>query len=172
MTAKGDFEPADWTLVIEGPPLAAMHVLAAEPRDSERERVAIAKSYGEAREHLYYKESEAPQWSELLQEILAEPARVTMARVGTPEALSTPEVTGPQLERLRSAAAAVDAKATDEEGRQYRHLVLGMAQRVADSHRKGGFLGLGGKKVVTDRELKALDDVADALGIEAGDPGR
>jgi hypothetical protein len=172
VTTKADFEPDEWILVIEGPPLAAMHVLAAEPRDSERERVSIAKSYGEAREHLYFKASEAPQWSELLQEILAEPARVAMARVGTPEAMSSPEVTDPKLERLRTAAAAVDAKATSEECLQYRHFVLGMAQRVADAHRKGGFLGLGGKRVVTERELQALDEVAAALGVEAAEPGR
>jgi hypothetical protein len=49
MTAKSDFTPQEWDLVLEGPPSAGMIVITAQRGGTLRETVSMAKSYAEAR---------------------------------------------------------------------------------------------------------------------------
>ncbi|HEX4109614.1 MAG TPA: hypothetical protein VHX88_15865 [Solirubrobacteraceae bacterium] len=162
MTVCADFEPDDWVRVIEGPAIASLHVLAALSAPGVRERLSIGAAYAAARDHQWALEGQ--RWSELLAQILAEPARVVLSRLGAVEATGFPEVTDPTLARLREAVALVDGKATHEEALQYRRLVLGLAQRVADARARRGFLGIG-RRTATEAELGAVDEVAAALGV-------
>ena len=67
------------------------------------------------------------------------------------------------MERLREAVDLLGRKATPEELDDYRRFVLTVAERVAQAHKEGGFLGVGGQRV-SDRERAALDEVASTIG--------
>src|SRR6266511_421168 len=49
MTARGDFTPDEWQVVLEGPPSAGMIVVTAQRGGTFRETIAMAKAYVEAR---------------------------------------------------------------------------------------------------------------------------
>lgn len=157
MAHKVDFNAEEWTLIVEGPSLAGMHVLVAEPGGTAQERVAMAESYVEARSQC------GP--SNLLDEIVAEPPQVAFTHYGAPEAAGSTSVRNVALERLRSAASILKSKATAEDVAYYRRYVLGVARHVAEAHKEGGFLGFGGTRV-TEREHRALEEVSAAFSAE------
>jgi hypothetical protein len=68
------------------------------------------------------------------------------------------------LERVRSAAALVAAKATAAEADAYRQMLVGVAQQAADASKEGGFLGFGGVRV-SDKERAFIAEVKGAAGI-------
>ena len=155
MTAQADFTEQEWTTVLQGPTSAGLHVIASDRGGSVRESFSMAKVYAEARQH-------AGQ-SELLDAIVAAKPQVDKERAHSKEELSAN-----QLGNVRDATALVEQKATAEELAAYRAFVVGLAERVADA-RKEGFMGLSGERI-SDDEQTALDEVADALGIEPPSP--
>jgi hypothetical protein len=67
------------------------------------------------------------------------------------------------MARLRGALETVEQKGTSIEVEDYKRFVYALADRVARSHKEGGFLGIGGKEV-SDDERTALETVASTLG--------
>ena len=49
MTAKADFTPEEWQVMLEGPPSDGMIVVTAQRGGTFRETIAMAKAYVEAR---------------------------------------------------------------------------------------------------------------------------
>ena len=147
MTTKDVFTPDEWTTVLQGPTGAGMYVVTATRGGMFRETVAMSKAYAEARaEH---------GGSELLDEIVAaKPAR-EHTRFHSPE-----EMRDTVLERLRSAVALLEGKATPEEVDGYRRFVLTLADRVAAAHREDG-------ETVSPAEAEAIRQIAAALGTTA-----
>jgi hypothetical protein len=147
MTTKDVFTPEEWTSVLQGPTGAGMYVVMATRGGMFRETVAMSKAYAEARaEH---------GGSELLDEIVAaKPAR-EHTRFHSPE-----EMRDTVLERLRSAVALLEGKATPEEVDGYRRFVLTLADRVAAAHREDG-------ETVSPAEAEAIRQIAGALGTTA-----
>jgi hypothetical protein len=150
MTRKADFNAEEWSLVLEGPPIAGMIVITAQRGGTLRESVSMAKAYTEARQ-------QAGE-SELLDEIVAARPEMAPGRFRTPE-----ELREGGLRRLREAVDLLEQKATPEEVQSYREFVVTLAERVAAAHKEGGFLGIGGEEV-SEAERKALEEVASALG--------
>ena len=150
MTRKADFNAEDWSLILEGPPIAGMIVIGAERGGTLRETVSMAQAYVEARQR------EGP--SELLDAIVSEPPHVDRSRYRSVEDMRTKG-----LPRLREAVELLERKATPEELDDYRRFVLTVAERVAQAHKEGAFLGVGGQRV-SDRERAALDEVASTIG--------
>jgi hypothetical protein len=64
---------------------------------------------------------------------------------------------------IQAAAAAVVAKAPDEAA-AYKAMLMQVATGVAEASKEGGFLGIG-KKVVSDEEQAALNNLKSALGL-------
>lgn len=149
MTRKADFNAEEWSLVLEGPLMAGMLVIAADRGGTLRETVSLARAYAEARQQ--------HGSGELLDEIVASNPQIDPARVRSPEELRT---TG--LQRVREAVDLVRRKATPEEVGAYTRFIETLADKVAHAHREGGVLGVGGKEV-SDSERAALDDIAAAL---------
>jgi hypothetical protein len=144
MTGKSAFTEEEWRAVLEAPPLAGMIVLTAEHGGSIRETFALAKAYAEAQRQ--------QGQSELLDEIVSIKPQFERKRYDTPEKLHHDG-----LQRLRDAAAALEAKATPEEVESYRGFVLGLARRVAEAHKESG-------QQVSPAEQSALDEIAATLG--------
>lgn len=151
MTEKAEFNAEEWAMLTEAPALAGILVATAEKGGTLRESLAIGKLYAKARE-----ENTEPG---LVSDLVASPPQPDMKRYGSPEELRTK---GP--ERLREAASLLDQRATSEEAEAYKKFVLSLAQTAAESHKEGGFIGIGGKRV-SDAEAAALAEIAAALDI-------
>ncbi len=150
MTKKADFNAEEWSLVLAGPPIAGMIVITAQRGGTLRETISMGKAYNEAREQ--------QGSSELLDEIVSANPEIDPKEFDSAEQLRTKGV-----ERLRDAVALLEGKATPEEVAGYRSFVVSLAQRVAEAHKEGGFLGVGGKEV-GEAEQTALDEIKAAVG--------
>jgi hypothetical protein len=144
MTAKADFTPEEWKVVLEGPPSAGMFVITAQKGGMFRETLSMGKAYAEARQH--------HGQSELLDEIVAAKPEVDHTRYHSPE-----ELRDHALGHLRDAVALLQSKADEQELADYRGFVVGLAERVANAHSEGG-------QAVSDAERAAIDDIKGALG--------
>lgn len=143
MTAKADFEPDEWKLVVEGPPSAAMLVITSQRGGTFRETLAMSKEYAEARgQH---------GQSELLDELIASRPHVDHAHSHTPE-----ELREHVLGHLREAVAVLQKKAQPSEVEDYRRFTVHLAERVAGAHEEGGV-------AVSDAEQQAIDAIKGAM---------
>jgi hypothetical protein len=154
MTKKADFNAEEWSVVLQGPPIAGMMVIAADRGGTLRESVSMGRGYAEAREQ--------HGTSELLDEIVSASPEFDRERFRSPEELRD---RGP--ERIGEAIQLLEQKATPEEVSAYRGFVLGLADKVAHAHKEGGILGIGGKEV-SEKEQAVLDELAATVGTGGG----
>jgi hypothetical protein len=147
LTAKVDFTPEEWQVVLEGPPSAGMIVVTAQRGGTIRETIAMAKAYVEARKH--------HGQSELLDEIVAAKPEMDHTRYHSAE-----ELKESGLQHLRDAVDLLGRKASAEELEEYRRFVLRLADKVASAHREGG-------EDVSAAERAALEEIAATLGTLA-----
>jgi hypothetical protein len=147
MTARDDFSPEEWHVVLEGPPSAGMIVVTAQRGGTFRETIAMAKAYAEARtQH---------GESELLDEIVSAKPEIDHTRYRSAE-----ELKENGLQHLRDSVALLQRKATPEELEDYRRFVLTLADRVATAHREGG-------ESISPAEQAAIQEIAASLGAPA-----
>jgi hypothetical protein len=146
MTTRTDFTPAEWELVLHGPPTAGMIVVTAQRGGTIRETYAIAKAYLEAREQ--------HGGSELVDEIVAAKPQIDHTRYHSPE-----ELKQHSLQHLRDAVEVLERKATPDELDGYRQFVLTLAEKVAGAHREHG-------ASVSEAEQAALDEISGSLGAD------
>lgn len=146
MTTKASFNAEEWAVVTTAPALAGLFVAASEPGGQLRESVALSRAYAEAR---------AQQPGELLEAILT-----TAPSLAPGDAPRTPDdIRERALADLRRAVRILDRLAQDDELVSYKRFVYGLATEVAQAHREGGFLGIGGKPI-SENEQGALDAIA------------
>jgi len=145
MTSKAEFEDAEWTVVLEGPPSAGMIVITAAKGGSFRETWAMSKAYTEARK--------AHGSSELLDEIVSSKPEMDHTKYHTPAELRTR-----CLQHLSDAARIVGTKGTPDELAAYRGFVVDLAGRVAEAHSEG-------RVAVSAPESDAIDEIKVALGV-------
>jgi hypothetical protein len=149
MTKKADFNAEEWSTLVEAPVLAGMRVVTAGRGGTIRESMAMGKVYAAARQQ--------HGESELLDDLISSPPSMDPKRIG-----STGNLQGAADERLREAVGILATKATAEELEAYRSFVVTLAEAVANAHKEGGFIGVGGKPVSED-EQTALDEIAATL---------
>lgn len=151
MTTKADFNAEDWSTVVDGPLYAGLRVIAADRGGTLRETMAMGRVYQEARA----KQGVSP----LLDELIKSPPAIDPERLrsagGDVSALTT--------EHLRKAMSILESTATADEADAYKTFVMTVAQAVAEAHKEGGVLGIGGKRV-SQAEDQALDEISHALG--------
>jgi hypothetical protein len=148
MTAKVDFTPEEWRVVLEGPPSAGMIVVTAQRGGTFRETIALAKAYAEARKQ--------HGESELLDEIVSAKPEVDHTRYHSAE-----ELKESGLQHLRDAVGLLERKATREELEDYRRFVLTLADKVAAAHREEGGEGM------SPAEQAAIEEIATSLGTSS-----
>jgi hypothetical protein len=147
MTAKADFTPQEWELVLEGPPSAGMIVITAQRGGMLRETVSMAKAYAEARKQ--------HGQSELLDEIVAVKPKLDHTRYR-----SLDELKEHSLGHLRDAVALLEGKVTPQELDEYKRFIINLADEVAHAHREHG----RGGEAVSASEQAATAAIAEALG--------
>jgi hypothetical protein len=143
MTAKADFEPDEWKIVVEGPPSAAMLVIMSQKGGTFRETLAMGKEYAEARQQ--------HGQSELLDELVAARPHVDHTRYQSPEELSEHV-----LEHLREAVVVLQRKAQPSEVEDYRNFTVNLAERVAGVHKESG-------QAVSEAEREAIESIRGAM---------
>jgi hypothetical protein len=151
MTMKADFNAEEWSLVLEGPPVAGMIVATAHRGGTIREAISMGKAYQEAQKE---------QSAQLIREIVSARPEFDPKRYKSPEELRERGLT-----RIREAVNLLETKAAPEEVDEYKQFVLDVANTVAHAKKEGGVLGIGGKPV-SEEEQKALDEIAQTLDKE------
>jgi hypothetical protein len=149
VTKKAEFNAEEWATVVEGPLLSGLRVVASHRGGTIRESVAMSKVYAHARE----RHGE----SELLDELVASPPAI-----GPGQVQSRDQVAPLAEERLRSALAILESKATPDEIEAYKGFVTAVADAAARAHKEGGFIGIGGKEI-SPEEQEALDAISAVL---------
>ena len=147
MTAKADFTPEEWQVVLEGPPSAGMIVVTAQRGGTFRETIAMGKAYVEARKQ--------HGESELLDEIVSAKPEIDHTRYRSAE-----ELKENGLQHLRDAVELLERTATPEELEDYRRFVLTLADKVATAHRESG-------ESISPAEQAAIQEIAAGLGATA-----
>lgn len=151
MTSKADFNAKEWSTVVDGPLYAGLRVIAAERGGTLRESLAMGRVYQAARE----RQGDSP----LLDELIKAPPTIDPQRL---EAAGG-DISSVTSEHLRAAMSILEGKGTRAEVDAYKTFVMTVAQAVAEAHKEGGFLGIGGK-AVSEAEDQALDEISAALG--------
>jgi hypothetical protein len=149
MTKKADFNAEEWSLVLEGPPVAGMIVIVADRGGTIRESISLARAYQEA---------QRANGTELVKEIASARPEFDQKQYQSPEQLREKG-----LRRVREAVDLLEQKATPEEVEEYKKFILDLADTVAHAKKEGGVLGIGGKPV-SDQEQAAIDEIKAALG--------
>ncbi|MDO8189131.1 hypothetical protein Q5424_22265 [Conexibacter sp. JD483] len=128
------------------PALTGMLVVSASRGGTLRESVALSRAYAEAR---------AAGPSPLLAELLssAPPAAQVAERPRSAE-----ELERFVFDRLRQAVLILERIATYEEVAEYKRFVYAAAEAVANAHKEGGFLGIGGTRI-SEGEQAVLDKI-------------
>ena len=153
MTTKSEFNAEEWDQVAQAPALAAAMVVLADRGGTIRESIALGKAYAEARRE---------GGGEFIEALVSSPPHIDRESIGQPGDAGT------QLpERVQSAVALVERKATPEEAQEYRDFILQVADVVAHAHKEGGVLGIGGKEV-SEQEQAALDQLRAELTTAGG----
>lgn len=147
MTAKADYTPQEWDLILQGPPSAGLMVITAQRGGTFRETISMAKAYAEARQ--------LHGQSELLDAIVSAKPEVDHTRYHSPEELKEHSLT-----HIREAVALLTGKATAQELEDYKRFVVNLAEKVASAHRESG----RGEDPVSDAERAAIAEVVTVLG--------
>ena len=150
MTTKADFNAEEWSTLVEGPMLAGLRVIKAGRGGTIRESLAMGQTYAKARQQ--------QGQNELLDALVASPPALDRER-----AQAGGDIAQMSGDRLREAVEVLGQKASPDEVEAYKQFVLTVAQAVAEAHKEGGFLGVGGTQV-SEEEQAALDDIKATLG--------
>jgi hypothetical protein len=163
LATKTDFSVEEWQQLILAPQIASMVVMLASPSGpvgAIKELVAASKLLVEA--------IQTNTGNALIDAVAADLKEMVEKKEKLPPpALSKDpnEARSQCLQACRDLAALLDQKAPDDaEG--YKQWVYQAARRTSEASKEGGFLGIGGVRV-SEAEVAALKQVAEALGIEA-----
>ncbi len=160
MSVKDKFTPEEWKELLKAPMLAAYAVAGSAPSKQDdfiREMAAVADGVVEG-------ESRAPKDS-LLGAVIADiVANAEDEHRGQTEKLSLEDVRARALATCRSAAAAVETKASSEEAYEYKRWVLVVAEKVAAAAKEGGLFGFGGEQV-SGAEIATINEIGEALNV-------
>ncbi|MGH6914300.1 MAG: hypothetical protein ACREH3_11415 [Geminicoccales bacterium] len=166
MASKATFTADEWKQLLESPMLSAMAVTAAEPSGLW----GVVKEGFAASGALARAKSDAAS-SELIKAVVADFETTegrTVARDGLKARLggSKPaDVKTKAMDSLRQVSALLDRKAP-EDAAAFKAWLSGIARRVAEASKEGGFLGFGGVQV-SDSEKATLAEISAALKLTA-----
>ncbi len=164
MATKDAFTTEEWTLLRIVPSLVTGGVSAADPS-------GIFGSIKEAAAGMTGVMEALQQGSklELLGAIMADksipglPDPKTLLGEGTREQQMA-NLKAAVLERIKAVANLVNGKATPEEAKAYKQMIMTVAEKAANASKEGGFLGFGGVRV-SSAEQSFLNEVKSALQL-------
>jgi hypothetical protein len=147
MTARSDFDEAEWQLIAEGPTTAGMIVIRAEGGGTFRETIALAHAYADARKQ--------HGQSELLDQIVSSKPQFDRHRYRTPA-----ELHEEGLARIGQAVAVLRSKSTPREVDDYGSFVVTLAEVVAAAHAEHGRKISPGEQAAVDAIRARIQDAS------------
>jgi hypothetical protein len=163
MAAKNDFSPADWNTLRDTQYLVgfAMTLAGSSGLGTLKELFALSQGI---------MENQASSVA-LIRDLTARP-EMEAAQASLKQSLGSTQVKpSPEsmrqlaLDQARSSIAILQSKAGPEETDAYRRMLYGIAEKVANAAREGGFLGFGGTQVSAN-EQTFLDALRSTLQLE------
>lgn len=163
MLTKNDFAASDWNTLRDTPYLVGLATLLAEPSGLGTIKESIALTAGIWENQT----SEIPLIRDLASRAEMQAAQDSLRGrfTGFPKENAKDAMRDLALEQARSSMAILSDKADSKEIDAYRKLLYGLADKVANASREGGFLGFGGK-AVSPAEQRFLDDLQNTIQFE------
>lgn len=164
MAKQDTFTVEEWTLLRLAPSFVASGTSAADPSGLFASiKEASAGAFGMA---------EALKANSVLELFVALAADRSFPGMPDPQSLLGEGTREQQmqnlkqavLDRVKSAADLVTAKASPAEAAAYKKMLVSVAQEAANASKEGGFLGFGGVRV-SDNEQAFIAEVSRAVGI-------
>jgi hypothetical protein len=163
MLTKNDFEVSDWNTLRDTPYLVGLATLLAEPSGlgTIKESIALTMGIWENQS------SEFPLIRDLSSRAEMQAAQDSLRGrfTGSQGERATNLMRDVALEQARSSITILSGKADSQEINAYRKFLYGLAEKVANASREGGFLGFGGK-AVSAAEQSFLDDLQNTIQYE------
>jgi hypothetical protein len=163
MLTKNDFAASDWNTLRDTPQLVGLATLLAEPSGlgTIKESIALTMGIWENQS------SEFPLIRDLTSRAEMQAAQDSLRRrlTGSQGERAKDIIRDLALEQARSSMAILTGKADSQEINAYRKLLYGLAEKVANASKEGGFLGFGGK-AVSAAEQSFLDDLQSTIKFE------
>ena len=163
MVTKNDFTPADWNTLRNTQFLVGFATAMASPSGLGTIKELFAISQG----IIQNQSSEIPLIRDLTSTSEMQEAQTSLKQsLGGVQAKPTPQdLQRRALDQAQAAIACLQAQASPQETDAYRKMVYGIAEKVANAAREGGFLGLGGT-LVSKEERAFLDQLRSTLQLE------
>lgn len=167
MTTRTDFTPEQWQALRSAPQLVALATAAAGNSGllgSLSEGMATAWSIAEAvrGDHPLLKEVFGKDEIRVAQQEIRE----LIKGVSDKATLNT-RLQDSAANTIKLAVAALAAKGAATDAEAYRKLLGGIADKVANASKEGGFLGFGGERV-SEGERVFITKLHDLLGVAPG----
>jgi hypothetical protein len=163
MLTKNDFAASDWNTLRDTPYLVGLATLLAEPSGLGTIKESIAMTMGIWENQA----SEIPLIRDLTSRPEMQAAHDSLrGRFAESQRERSKNVMRDlALEQAHSSIGILSGKADSREIDAYRKLLYGLAEKVANASREGGFLGFGGKPV-SPAEQSFLDDLQNTIQFE------
>jgi hypothetical protein len=166
MANKQNFNPDEWSKILQSTMLAGIAITAAEPSGlwgALKEAFASSSALAAAKSNT--------SSSELIKAVVSD-FETKEGRASIQEALrqhlagaKPADAVQRSLANLREVSAILDAKAP-QDAAGFKTWLRAISQNVADASSEGGFLGIGGVKV-SEAEKATLAEISKALGTSA-----
>ena len=163
MANKQNFNPDEWSKILQSTMLAGIAITAAEPSGlwgALKEAFASSSALAAAKSNT--------SSSELIKAVVSD-FETKEGRASIQEALrqhlagaKPADAVQRSLANLRDVSAILDAKAP-QDAAGFKTWLRAISQNVADASSEGGFLGIGGVKV-SEAEKATLAEISKALG--------
>lgn len=151
---KASFTDAEWKNIRLGPTAVAFYVVSSSP----------SSTTGISKEVVAAGQAMTAIVKDALPTSLVDVAYGSFddaLEAGSDDPFAGSDPRGAALGVIRNAAAAVKAK-SPADGRSFGEALIQLSQKVAESSKEGGFLGIGGTRVSKDEE-RAIADITDAV---------
>jgi len=163
MVTKNDFSIPDWTALRDTPYIVGFATLLAGSSGLATIKELFALSQGIVANQA----SDVPVIRELTSKDEMESAQMSLKQsFGAAQGKTSSEAMQRRaLELAQSSTALLAAKGSKEEVNAYSRMLYGVAEKVANAAREGGFLGFGGTQV-SEGERSFLEQLRSALQLE------
>jgi hypothetical protein len=161
MLKKNDFSAADWTTLRDTPYLVGFSTVLAGSSGLATIKELIALSQG----IIENQASNVALVRDLTTRDEMEAAQASLKQSFGEGKPSSDSVRQRTLEHVRSSISLLENRGSEEETGSYRRMLYGIAEKVANAAREGGFLGFGGTQV-SEGERSFLNDLRSVLQLE------
>lgn len=156
------FDPQEWELLRQAPVWVSAALTAVSPNGAlgmARELTALANAVQQAA-------ARYPS-NRLINALFDDMSLLTSQSEQVVEVggqMTSEEAEKRAVELCRKTGELVEQKVTPQEAREYKEMVLFLAQKIAEGAMEGGILGVGAKKV-SENEQRVLREISSALQV-------